>query len=198
MAAEDVPLRAVWEWCKERGLLVNRLWPGYSAAGRGLHATSAVEAAASRADGRGELLLRVPASLLFNTRSIRSDPLLGPLLREAACAGVPRLSPLATLCLGLIHERAMGAASRWAPMIASFPSEMITAEQFTVAELAQLPWAAALHDEARMQQENLAAASRLINGLLDAGYMPGSHRAAFGPEGLSWAWSVISTRACFL
>ena len=201
-AVSDPALAEVWAWCKGRGgLNVNKLWPGYSASGRGLHATDSVQ--------RGDLLLRVPAKVLFNTRSIRGDQVLGPLLRDAAAAGVTRLSPLATLCLGLIHERALGARSWWQPMIASFPEPegMVTAEQFTELELERVPWAAALHEEARVQKQNLAAAAELVQGLLewtgrsDAAVQSvwmWEQRDAYGAAGMSWAWSVVSTRACFM
>jgi hypothetical protein len=193
----------LWAWCKAGGVVTNQLWPGYSESGRGLHATSAVR-------GPGELLLRIPARLLYNTRTIRTDPTLGLLLFAAKEAGVPLLSPLATLCFGLVHERALGAGSRWAPFFDSFPAprEMITAEQMTESELAAVPWAPALQAEARTQRQQLAAAQQLITALLDwAAVAARSGLAAVAAAiarqlcvkgSMSWAWSVISTRTMFM
>lgn len=200
----DLALAEVWAWCKENGLRVNKLWPGYSASGRGLHATEGVK--------RGDLLLQVPAALLFNTRSVRTDKVLGPVLHEAAASGTCQLNPLATLCFGLIHERALGKSSWWWPMLASFPKpeEMVTAEQFTAQELKCVPWAAALHEEHLLQTDNLSTATDQMNSLLtwalrneaDSPTLRmaqlSSQRGAYSAEGISWAWSVVSTRACFM
>lgn len=202
--AQKAALEGVWVWCKDNGATANKLWPGYSTSGRGLHATEDVQ--------RGDLLLRVPAAVLFNTRSVHTDRVLGPVLREAAACGACQLNPLATLCFGLIHERALGVRSWWWPMLASFPdpSEMVTAEQFTAQELGYVPWAAALHDEHQLQSRNLSAASALINALLkwaicNEETIPALQAAqlrnqqnAYGVVGMSWAWSVVSTRACFM
>eukprot|EP01043_Picozoa_sp_COSAG02_P015725 COSAG02_NODE_677_length_18591_cov_105.949221_6_plen_545_part_00 len=200
----DPALGEVWAWCKENGLKVNKLWPGHSASGRGLHATEGVK--------RGDLLLQVPAALLFNTRSVRSDKVLGPALHEAAASSMYRLNPLATLCFGLIYERALGAQSWWWPMLASFPEpeEMVTAEQFTAQELRCVPWAAALHEEHQRQTHNISIVTDQINTLLawvtrNEAVSPAlrvarlsRYRGAYGAAGISWAWSVVSTRACFM
>lgn len=200
----DPALAELWAWCKENGLRVNKLWPGHSASGRGLHATESAK--------RGDLLLQVPADLLFNTRSVRNDKVLGPALHEAAASGMCQLNPLATLCFGLIYERALGAQSWWWPMLASFPEpeEMVTAEQFTEQELKCVPWAAALREEHQTQIHNLSTVTDQINTLLawatrNEAVSPALQvaqlsrlRDAYGAAGISWAWSVVSTRACFM
>ena len=206
VAVDSVDDGRLWTWCRDGGVSNNQLWPGVCPmTGRGLHATS----------GAGELLLRVPARLLYNTRTIHADPLLGPLLSEAAAAtGGVLLSPLATLCFGLMHERARAAASRWEPFLASFPAEMVAAVQLTPIELATVPWALELHAEAAEQHARLVKVCSIVAELLrwadsdDAQRSPGvaawhaitgpQRDRDFGRERVLWAWSVISTRACYM
>ena len=77
-------------------------------------------------------------------------------------------------------------------------------------ELSYVPWAAALHEEHRMQTHNLSKAQDLIDALvawavrneaaspaLQAAQLR-KQREAYGATGMSWAWSVVSTRACFM
>ena len=193
----------IWDWCKKGGVKVNKMWPGFSSSGRGMHATSDIPTS-------DVLLLQIPTHLLFNAHSVRTDARTGFILLRAAESDIV-LDPLATLLFGLLHEQSLGVTSKWRPFLASLPSssEMITAQQFTLAELQTVPWAAELIEEKKIQQENLETAELAIKALLtwaerqtnDESMKITMQRMTTGRDlkrDLMWAWSVVSTRACYM
>ena len=166
-----------------------------------MHATSDVSSS-------NVLLLRIPTHLLFNPYSIRTDKKMGFILRRAAESNIV-LNPLTTLLFGLLHEQALGSMSEWQPFLKSLPSyqNMVTAQQFTLSELDSVPWAAVLCEEAQLQRENVQAAEQTINALFECATKSEemkiatqrmSLRRCYLTEDLSWAWSIVSTRACFM
>ena len=200
--AADDALRALWSWLsEEQGAGANRLWVGDDAGGRGLRLTGAAAA--------GDVLLRLPAAALFTCRSVLGPSTsLGPWLRAAAAGGV-RVGPLATLCCGLLHARG-DAGSPWARFLASFPPMspgMVCAAQFSAAELGRAPWASALHKEAGIQRRRILAVRSQLRALLRWSGSPDAPACPLGAstrdtlcseEAVGWAWSVVSTRACFI
>jgi hypothetical protein len=86
---------------------------------------------------------------------------------------------------------------------------MITAQQFTMEELETVPWASELIEEAEIQRDQIKAAESAIRVLFEwaeetsdedtkiaLGRMMAGHDDL--SESLAWAWSVVSTRACYM
>ena len=119
---------------RARGAVVNESLElfGKARGERGVFAVENIE--------KGELLLQLPASAVI-TACDNSDNVCGWMPTAARQA-----SPVLRTALFLMREIALGAASEWAPYIASLPDTYDTLDQWSQTELAALV-GTSVHDE---------------------------------------------------
>ena len=161
-AQEDTETYNFTKWIAEAGgsmepIRIGRL-PSGNRAGRGVLATRAI--------AEGEVVARVPLSLLINIEHVLVDPVLGPLLDEnGGAAGIVHawLGDVDALAVFLCHERRKHGRegrelSRWHPWISLLPpldqnASVLTYAEDLLTELQASPLLTVLRDGRRRLTE---------------------------------------------
>jgi hypothetical protein len=159
---EDTETHNFTKWIAEAGgsmeaIRIGRL-PSGNRAGRGVLATRAI--------AEGEVVARVPLSLLINIEHVLVDPVLGPLLDEnGGAAGIVHawLGDVDALAVFLCHERRKHgregrALSHWHPWISLLPpldqnASVLTYAEDLLTELQASPLLTVLRDGRRRLTE---------------------------------------------
>ena len=203
---------ALWRWANSQGANVSRIVPTTGVYGRGLAAV----------DGNQGELLALPRHLILGCEAVAAAAagLPGVVAFTGCDRGVGRTSMRFaggfeawdgnTLVVFLAHERLRGAASNWAPYLASLPATFGTLPPYVLA-------AAAIGGSAAEAQDAMNAAEAFAGSSLEAVtrreaakwlYFARLVAAAFvdhaGTEAaralraVLWAKAVVATRAVHL
>lgn len=176
------------DWCQRHGIQ----GLGVAAAevtegGRGLVATRPIQA--------GDVVLKVPGTLLMSTRSARRDPVLKALLSR----GGQELSPMQVLTVHLLHEMSKmmynkAGGSFWGPYLSQLPREYHDLRHFSAHEagMLQFPWGVQAFQENVQQTEAAWVRCRNVLRQLRLGTKWRSRKAWW------WATSTLSSRTMFV
>ena len=154
----------------------------------------------------GEVVLSIPAALLFPTRVSASSPI--PSLIQNATIG--RVS---ALCLYLVAERALGQDSFWAAWIDTLPTHFYHALSYSDEEMELFQESAFRELRSRKAKsvrkeydenvlpllEQLAAVPQAEAAAQQAGEGVGGSltREHFSYDAFEWAYSIVTTRSVF-
>ena len=174
---------AFWAWATAEGVEAVSCAPALFREGwRGVAATGDV--------APGDVVLRVPGSLLMSARSAARDPDLTAALETHGGA----LTPAERLSCHLLHEASKGAHSRWRAYVRQLPRRYNLLASWTAAEIEALQAPEAIAVAERAKAEMRASHVKALPVLVHLG-LPLPFRAA---RAWTWARCTVSSRTVFV
>ena len=174
---------AFWTWATAEGVEAVSCAPALFREGwRGVAATGDV--------APGDVVLRVPGSLLMSARSAARDPDLAAALETHGGA----LSPAERLSCHLLHESSKGARSRWSAYVKQLPRRYNLLACWTDTEIEALQAPEAIAVAERAATDMRASHERALPTLKHLG-LPLPFRSA---RAWKWARSTVSSRTVFV
>jgi len=174
---------AFWTWATAEGVEAVSCAPALFREGwRGVAATGDV--------APGDVVLRVPGSLLMSARSAARDPDLAAALETHGGA----LSPAERLSCHLLHESSKGARSRWSAYVKQLPRRYNLLASWTDTEIEALQAPEAIAVAERAAKDMCASHERALPTLKHLG-LPLPFRSA---RAWKWARSTVSSRTVFV
>ena len=174
---------AFWAWATAEGVEAVSCAPALFREGwRGVAATGDV--------APGDVVLRVPGSLLMSARSAARDPDLAAALETHGGA----LTPAERLSCHLLHEASKGARSRWRAYVRQLPRRYNLLASWTAAEIEGLQAPEAIAVAERAKAEMRASHVKALPVLAHLG-LPLPFRAA---RAWTWARCTVSSRTVFV
>ena len=174
---------AFWTWATAEGVEAVSCAPALFREGwRGVAATGDV--------APGDVVLRVPGSLLMSARSAARDPDLAAALETHGGA----LSPAERLSCHLLHESSKGARSRWSAYVKQLPRRYNLLASWTDTEIEALQAPEAIAVAERAATDMCASHERALPTLKHLG-LPLPFRSA---RAWKWARSTVSSRTVFV
>ena len=172
-----------WAWAMAEGVEAVSCAPALFREGwRGVAATGDV--------APGDVVLRVPGSLLMSARSAARDLDLAAALETHGGA----LSPAERLSCHLLHEASKGARSRWRAYIHQLPRAYNLLASWTSAEIAALQAPEAIAVAERAAADMRASHARALPALAHLS-LPPPFRA---DRAWTWARCTVSSRTVFV
>ena len=174
---------AFWTWATAEGVEAVSCAPALFREGwRGVAATGDV--------APGDVVLRVPGSLLMSARSAARDPDLAAALETHGGA----LSPAERLSCHLLHESSKGARSRWSAYVKQLPRRYNLLASWTDTEIEALQAPEAIAVAERAATDMCASHERALPTLKHLG-LPLPFRSA---RAWKWARGTVSSRTVFV
>ena len=174
---------AFWTWATAEGVEAVSCAPALFREGwRGVAATGDV--------APGDVVLRVPGSLLMSARSAARDPDLAAALETHGGA----LSPAERLSCHLLHESSKGARSRWSAYVKQLPRRYNLLASWTDTEIEALQAPEAIAVAQRAATNMRASHERALPALEHLG-LPLPFRSA---RAWKWARGAVSSRTVFV
>ena len=174
---------AFWTWATAEGVEAVSCAPALFREGwRGVAATGDV--------APGDVVLRVPGSLLMSARSAARDPDLAAALETHGGA----LSPAERLSCHLLHESSKGARSRWSAYVKQLPRRYNLLACWTDTEIEALQAPEAIAVAERAATDMCASHERALPTLKHLG-LPLPFRSA---RAWKWARGTVSSRTVFV
>ncbi len=119
---------AFHHWMKSHGFDPGSfpLRPGLFSGTRGMQATRDIK--------QGEVVLSIPNTMVITSSSVLQAKEIGEIIAPLR----PKLPDKALLALFLLHERAKGSRSAWAPYLETIPAEVDSLLSFSDKEIQQV------------------------------------------------------------
>jgi histone-lysine N-methyltransferase SETD3 len=174
---------AFWAWATAEGVEAVSCAPALFREGwRGVAATGDV--------APGDVVLRVPGSLLMSARSAALDPDLAAALETHGGA----LTPAERLSCHLLHEASKGAHSRWRAYVRQLPRRYNLLASWTAGEIEALQAPDAIAVAERAKAEMRASHIKALTVLKHLGLPPPFQTA----NAWTWARCTVSSRTVFV